>query len=230
MRNIKKLKLLGTVSCIAILGTSCLFAAQLPKKFPFKDKDALKEWEEKIFKGRVVYSVKGKRNDGYLSAYSKNTASGIIYKIRFYPKRDPMLSWKWKVLRFPKKGKPEVQYGDWIEQDDYAARLYVIFPKLAFNLTKSLEYVWDEDLPEGTIITSPYSKNIKIIVVESGKRNLKRWVFEERNVYEDFIKAFGRNPGEVGAIAIMTDTDNTASTAEAHYDEIKVGYKKDEAR
>lgn len=43
---------------------------------------------------------------------------------------------------------------------------------------------------------------------------------EERNVYEDFKKACGREPGEVGAVAIMTDTDNTASTAEADYDDI----------
>lgn len=231
MKRIKRLKLILAISVfIVIFSVSSIFGAKLPKKFPFKKENALDEWEEKIFKGRVIYSVKVKKTDGYLSAYSKNTASGIIYRIRFYPKREPMVSWKWKVLKFPKKEKLGTSYGDWIEQDDYAARFYVIFPRLAFNLTKSLEYVWDKDLPEGTIITSPYSKNIKIIVIESGNRNLRRWVFEERDVYEDFKKAFGREPGEVGAIAIMTDTDNTASTAEAHYDEIKVGYKKDEGR
>jgi hypothetical protein len=88
-----------------------------------------------------------------------------------------------------------------------------------------LEYVWDKNLPEGAIMTSPYFKNIKIIVAESGEKNLGNWVYEKRNVYEDFKKAFSRKPPEVGAIAIMTDTDNTTSTAEANYDEIKVGYK-----
>ena len=50
-------------------------------------------------------------------------------------------------------------------------------------------------------------------------------MYEKRNILEDYKKAFGRKPGKVGAIAIMTDTDNTRSTAEAHYDELKVGYK-----
>jgi hypothetical protein len=88
-----------------------------------------------------------------------------------------------------------------------------------------LEYVWDKNLAEGTLMTSPYYKNIKIIVAESGDKNLGKWVSEKRNIYDDFKKAFGYEPGNVGAIAIMTDTDNTLSTAEADYDEIKVGYK-----
>ena len=204
---------------------SNIFAAQLPRKFPFKEEDSLKEWEEKIFRGKVLYSVKVDKNESFLSAYSKDAASGIFYHIKFDPKKNPMASWKWKVLRFPKKGNNSNEGGDWVEQDDYAARFYVIFPKLNFHRSKALEYVWDKSLPVGTIKTSPYSENIKIIVIESGKRHFKKWVFEERDIYEDFKSAFGTEPGKVGAIAIMTDTDNTKSTAEANYDEIKVGYK-----
>ncbi|MDP8292471.1 MAG: DUF3047 domain-containing protein [Candidatus Orphnella occulta] len=221
----KWFSLLILITLIFAAGNPSVLAAQSPKKFPFKEKDALDEWQEKVFRGRVLYSVKAHEDDSYLVAYSDNTASGIFYQIRFDPKQLPMISWKWKVLEFPKKGKPGVGKGGWIEQDDYAARLYVIFPKLSFNLTKSLEYVWDKSLPVGTIKESPYSKNIKIIVIESGSRNINKWVQEKRNIYEDYVSAFGRKPGKVGAIAIMTDTDNTSSTAEAHYDELKVRYK-----
>ena len=221
----KWFSLLFLIIFISTAGNPFVFASQLPKKFPFQEKDALNEWQEKIFKGRVLYSVKANKNDSYLAAYSNDTASGIFYEIRFNPKQLPMISWKWKVLKFPKKGKLTSEGSGWIEQDDYAARLYVIFPKLSFNLTKSLEYVWDKSLPVGTIKESPYSKNIKIIIIESGSKNINKWVREKRNIYEDYKKAFGRKPGKVGAIAIMTDTDNTQSTAEAHYDELKVGYK-----
>jgi hypothetical protein len=221
----KWFSLLFLIIFISVIGNIFALAAQLPKKFPFEEKDALDEWQEKIFKGRVLYSVKTNKDDSYLAAYSDDTASGIFYRIRYNPEQLPMISWKWKVLKFPKKGKPGSKSGGWIEQDDYAARLYVIFPKLSFNLTKSLEYVWDKTLPVGTIKESPYSKNIKIIIIESGSKNINKWVHEKRNIYEDYKKAFGRKPGKVGAIAIMTDTDNTQSTAEAHYDELKVGYK-----
>ncbi len=221
----KWFNLLVLITLVFAAGNPSALAAQSPKKFPFKEKDALDEWQEKVFRGRVLYSVKTQEDDSYLVAYSDNTASGIFYQIRFDPKKLPMISWKWKVLEFPKKGKIGGGNGGWIEQDDYAARLYVIFPKLSFNLTKSLEYVWDKSLPVGTIKESPYSKNIKIIVIESGSGNINKWVQEKRNIYEDYIKAFNRKPGKVGAIAIMTDTDNTSSTAEAHYDELKVRYK-----
>ncbi len=221
-----RVKPLLTILILSLfLQSSNIFAVQLPRKFPFKEGDALKEWEEKIFRGKVLYSVKVDKNDSFLSAYSKDSASSIFFYIKFDPKKNPMASWKWKVLRFPKKANNSNEGGDWIEQDDYAARFYVIFPKLNFHRSKALEYVWDKSLPVGTIKTSPYSENIKIIVIESGKRRFKKWVFEERNICEDFKSAFGMEPGKVGAIAIMTDTDNTKSTAEANYDEIKVGYK-----
>jgi hypothetical protein len=200
-------------------------AAGITKWFSFDRKDALTEWQEKIFKGRVLYSVKVERTGGYLTAYSKNSASGIFYEIRFNPKKQPLVSWKWKVIKFPERQEGQYGTSKWIEKDDYATRFYVIFPSFIFTRTKSLEYVWDKFLPEGTIMTSPYYKNIKIIVAESGEKNLGKWVYEKRNIYEDFKMVFGREPGNVGAIAIMTDTDNTISTAEADYDEIKVGYK-----
>lgn len=199
------------------------------KWFSFDRHDALSEWKEKVFKGRVVYSVKVDDKDGgFLSAYSKDAASGIVYRIKFDPKKHPMASWKWKVIKFPERlddAKALRTPASWIEKDDYATRFYVIFPALIFTNIKTLEYVWDKTLAEGTVMTSPYYKNIKIIVAESGEANLGKWVYEERNIYEDYKKAFGRKPGYVGAIAIMTDTDNSISTAEADYDEIKVGYE-----
>jgi hypothetical protein len=194
--------------------------------FKFDKQTALREWEEKIFKGRVLYSVKVDKIDGFLSAYSKSAASGIIYRLKFDPLEKPLVSWKWKVIKFPERKKVIPAKSVWIEEEDYAARFYIIFPKFPFFRVQCLEYVWDKQLPKGKILTNPYFKNLKIMVLESGEENLGKWVYVERNIVEDFKKAFGRNPGKVGAIAIMTDADNTLSTAEAQYDEVKVGYEK----
>lgn len=194
--------------------------------FKFNKKSALNEWQEKIFKGRVLYSVITDRTDGYLDAYSNNSASGILYWLRFDPIKKPMVSWKWKVIKFPETTAQVYAGEGWLEKDDYAARFYIIFPKFPFFRVKCLEYVWDKDLPPGTVLTNPGFKNLKIIVAESGEENLGNWVYMERNVYEDFKKIFGHVPTNVGAIAIMTDSENTASTVQAQYDEIKVGYEK----
>ncbi|MFH1441805.1 MAG: DUF3047 domain-containing protein [Candidatus Omnitrophota bacterium] len=195
--------------------------------FKFDDQNGLAGWQEKIFKGRVFYNLKKSDSNGYLDAYSDNAASGIFHWLKFNLKNDPMVSWKWKVIKFPeKKGGPVAQTDNWIEQDDYAARFYVIFPRFPFFKLKALEYVWDKDLPKETVLQNPKFKNLKIIVAESGEKNKGKWVTVERNVYDDFKRVFAQDPPEAGAIAVMTDTENTASTAHAEYDEIKVGYGK----
>lgn len=218
-------KLIAGIFIVGIIYSAVAFAIQLPKWFPFQVKSALEEWEEKVFKGRVLYSIETSSKESYLSAYSEKTASGIFYRIVFSPKQEPMVSWKWNVLRFPDRQSGKGTDDGWIEKDDYAARFYVIFPGFVFSRMKCLEYVWAKDIADGTIMSSPYFDAIKIIVAESGEKNKGKWVFEERNVYEDYRKVFGREPGKVGGIAIMTDTDNTVSIAEAQYDEVRVGYR-----
>ncbi len=201
------------------------------KWFLFNRENALEEWQEKIFRGKVLYVVVPQKDKGYLLAKSDKSASGIFYKLSYDPRKCPMISWKWKVVAFPDKETYVKTSKAWIEGDDYAARVYVIFPAFYFMNTKCLEYVWDESLPEGKIITSPFFKNIKLIVAESGSANLGKWVFEERDIVEDFARAFGRPLNlKVSAIAIMTNADNTASFAQAEYGDIKVGYEKDEKK
>ena len=197
----------------------------LPKIFLFNHEGALSEWQEKVFKDQVLYTVESLPDGGQLAAKSDQACSGLIYKIKFNIHELPMMSWNWKVTKFPTKTDTTDESGSWVEKDDYAARVYVIFPSWNFMNIKTIEYIWDEDRPEGTVLTSPYFKNIKLIVVESGKSNMNEWVFEERNIYADYKKAFNKKPPKyAGAIALMTDSDNTLSTAEALYKDIKVGY------
>jgi len=61
-----------------------------------------------------------------------------------------------------------------------------------------------------------------MIVIESGPENAGCWLSEERNIKNSFIKAFGEAPPKVGAIAIMTDTDDTGESAQAWYGPIQI--------
>jgi len=49
---------------------------------------------------------------------------------------------------------------------------------------------------------------------------LNQWLNEERNIYEDYKKAFGEEPSMISGVAIMTDTDNTGESATAYYGDI----------
>ena len=199
--------------------------AEIVKDFPFPDKDSLKEWEEKIFRGKVVYTVEQNEPLSYVRATSNKTASALYYKIKLDAKgKDPVISWKWNVSKFPEKQKEESLETE--NEDDFAARVYVIFPAMFFTNSKVLEYVWAEKLPEGSIGTSPYSKNIKLIVARSGQNKDGKWYQEDRDITADYIKAFGVKPEyNIGAVAFMTNTEHTGTSADAMYDEIKLGYK-----
>ena len=77
------------------------YKVQLVKFFPFSQESALKEWEEKIFKGKVIYKVEKEGSLSYVRASSSDAASALYYKIRLAAKnKHPVISWKWNVEKF----------------------------------------------------------------------------------------------------------------------------------
>ena len=86
----------------------------------------------------------------------------------------------------------------------------------------TLMYVWCNTREPGTVINNPRTDRIRKLVVESGTQNLNHWLDYERDIRADFEKAFGEPPGALLGIGIMTDTDNTHSTARAWYGKVKL--------
>ena len=200
---------------------------QLVKWFPFSDENSLNEWEEKVFKGKVVYRIESREDLSFVRATSDAAASALYYKIKIDAKtRQPLVTWKWRVDKFPVKKNPEnleVQ-----NEDDFAARVYVIFTAGFILNSKVLEYVWTETLPVGATGTSPYSKNIKLMVLESGRSEDGQWRTEERDILADYRKMFGQSPErDMGMVGFMTNTEHTRTSANAMYDDIKIGYRVD---
>ncbi|HEY9447967.1 MAG TPA: DUF3047 domain-containing protein, partial [Burkholderiales bacterium] len=84
----------------------------------------------------------------------------------------------------------------------------------------ALCYVWDSRLPVGTILTSPYTSRVRIVVAESGTARVNTWTSVERDVEKDFRRAFGEEPPAISGVALATDTDNTREDATAWYGDI----------
>ena len=174
-------------------------------------------WEAKVFNGKTLY--KAVREDGVpaVMAQARGTASGLFYKIKYDPKKTPWLTWKWKVDHVLKKGDARTKKGD-----DYAARVYVVFPSLLFWRTKAINYIWANRLPKGAAVPNRYTANAMMVAVESGPVNTGRWITEKRNILADYRRLFKEDPPKVGAIAIMTDTDTTGEEATAWYGAISI--------
>lgn len=205
------------------------YKTEMVKYFQFSQNGSLEEWEEKVFKGRVIYEIEKDRDLSYVRAKSESAASALYYKIKLDVRgQHPIISWKWKVNAFPKKSSPENIETE--NEHDFAARVYVIFPAGFITNWKVLEYIWAETLPVGTTGTSPYSKNIKLTVLRSGPVKEGEWFQEERDIVADYTRAFGEPPRHnVGAVSFMTNAEHTSTSADADYDDIKLGYLEDRA-
>ena len=188
--------------------------------FDFNEKNALAKWEEKLFQGRVAYWIDFEKGDGFIHSKSKQSASAIFYRIKFDVSNYPYVSWKWRIGKFPEKSHSK----DPKEKDDFAARFYIVFVSRFFTNFKCVEYVWDEFLPEGTTLESPYADHIKQMVVQSGPSKSGEWVSETQNIFEDYQKLFGGPPKlKVAAIALMTSSAGSQSEAEGFFDDIRIG-------
>ena len=173
-------------------------------------------WEKKVFKGETVYRQVLEEGRPAVKAESRATASALIYKVSLDPKTYPRLSWSWKIVHTIGKGDGRTKAGD-----DYAARVYVVFPSALFWRTRAVSYIWANRLPRGAFLPNAFTGNAVMVAVESGDGNAGRWIDEERDLVEDYRRAFGEDPPAIGAVAIMTDTDNTGGEADAWYGAIR---------
>jgi len=162
-----------------------------------------------------------------VKALAEASASGLTREVKINPKEYPVVQWRWKVSNILKKGDVRKKEGD-----DYPARIYITFKydssKLSFFEKRKYEaikllygqypplgainYIWESKAPVGTMVPNPFTDRVMMFVVETGLSKLNQWVNEERNIFEDYKKAFGQEPSMISGVAIMTDTDNTGES------------------
>jgi hypothetical protein len=184
----------------------------------------------------TVYALVSDAGRTVLHARSDAATAGIVRELRVDPATHPLLAWRWRTARLVSKGELASKSGD-----DFAARLYVTFDvdearlsagdrmklglaRLAFGNDVPLAalcYVWDARAPVGTMVPNAYTDRVRMVVVDSGPGKLGQWVEHERNVAEDFRRAFGHEPPAVTGVIVSTDTDNTGESAETWYGDVR---------
>ncbi|HFD92561.1 MAG TPA: DUF3047 domain-containing protein [Gammaproteobacteria bacterium] len=169
-----------------------------------------------------------------VKAESDASASALIRQVDIDPARHPVLRWRWKITALLPGSDIHRKDGD-----DYPARLYITFAydaghmslgrRLRYQAARlihgdipaaALNYVWARRAPPGTVTPNAYTDFTRMIVVESGPTHVGQWREEQRNVREDFQRAFGFPPPRITGVAIMTDSDDTGGRATAYYGDI----------
>lgn len=158
------------------------------------------------------------------------------------PSNTSTLKWRWRLDEPVAKANLRAKAGD-----DSALKLCVMFDmptdglpfseRALLGLARSISgerlpaatlcYVWDTNLPAGTLIDNAYTKRVKFWVLDGkgSDANLSSWKSHERNVSEDFIKAFGAESKDVPpieAIVVGADSDNTSGSSLAFVGDISL--------
>jgi hypothetical protein len=198
----------------------------LLEKFSFEKPEDLALWEEKSFNGKTVYTLAVENGRPYLAADSRKACSGLYRSVQVEPTEDLFVEWTWRARTFPSKAVPP--RFDQRGQDDFAARIYLVFPGTNFFKSNVIEYLWDEHAQKDFMATSPYSDRIKMIVAASGKAAGDGWLTHRRNVVEDYVRLFGKPPTRpLGIVAVMSDSDNTGTAAAADFGTLRLFRKAD---
>ncbi len=176
----------------------------------------LSGWQSKAFAGETRYSLQNKDGRTALRADSNAAASGLYREVNIDLGKTPILNWTWQAGNILSGADERTRAGD-----DYSARVYVVFSGgLMFWRTRAINYVWSNRQPVDSSWHNAFTGNARMIAVESGPARLNQWVSEKRDVRADYKRLFGEAPDRVDAVAIMTDTDNTRTTATAWYGDI----------
>ena len=172
------------------------------------------EWKPRKDEGREVYRVQEEGNQRFLHAEAKGTG---IQAGRETPGWDlekyPILTWSWRPREFP-KGADERKSGT----NDSALSVYVAVPFSKVRGPKAVKYVWSEKLPVGTRLESNGGLTQARVLRSGAPTSRDAWVEERVNALQEWKAAFKESATpKVGGIAVLTDSDDTKSTASGDY-------------
>ncbi len=173
-------------------------------------------WKARESAGRAVYSVRSDRDGVFLHAESTGNAHSIGRDVSVDPAEYPRFSFAWRAIALPDGGNENAR-----ETNDGALGVYVIFEGWSIP-PRAIKYVWSTTLPERTVTVSPYSGKTKVVVLRSGTGRVGQWVNETVNIREDYRRLFGEEEvPRVRGIGILTDSDDTGSSAAGDYGEFR---------
>ncbi len=181
----------------------------------FSQRD-LSGWETERFLGETRYQLAEEGRLSVLRADSHASASGLLRRITIELDKTPYLHWSWRVDHTLLGNDEQSRSGD-----DYPARVYVVFSGgLRFWRTRAINYVWSSHQPVGATWPNAFTRQARMLAVDSGNAQFGQWVTHRRDIRADYRQLFGEEIRSADAIAIMSDSDNTGQQATAWYGDI----------
>ncbi len=195
------------------------------------------QWREVKFPGKsaTAYSPASGAGQRWLRADAQRSASMLSQKLDVDVRQHPKIRFEWWVELGLSQADVALR-----EREDSPARLILAFEgdrsefsardaslsELSQLLTgepmpyATLMYVWCPQRPVGSVVHNPRTDRIRKIVVANP--SAAGAITIERDILADYQEAFGKTPGRLVGIAIMTDSDNTQGRARTLYGPISI--------
>ncbi len=204
------------VASLALI-LNLMATATLAQQVSFSD------WRDQRFQlfNRVDFGKAGST----LSIRADDAASMIYRTLPMSSWGARMASWSWDVAQSVPATKLDQRGGD----DRNIALYFAFMPEAAAeamgsnpNIRKMLRnpegrvlvYVHGGDAGRGTFLRTPYLENRGMVVIRRGAGTGGN--SEQVDLAADYARAFGGTPGELVAVAVSADSDDTGSVIEAH--------------
>ena len=175
-------------------------------------------WENKaFFKKLSVYTVEGAGTNAFVHGVAQYGCSALAHPLNLPPPAKLTLRWRWKITGVQTNGSERN-----LQQFDHAARVFVAFDTL-IGPARTLNYLWGDAEPAGTVLAHPKSERAQLFVLESGNTRAGQWVSESRDLTADWKKVFpDRAMPKIIGIGLMTDSDSLGGTLEGDYADIEL--------
>jgi hypothetical protein len=162
---------------------------------------------------------------GKIMVVEANKATGVMLsapsKVDLI--KTPVMRWRWRVVN------PVVLKAGEKEPDDQAAVVY--FGDGTLLKQRCVGYRWEVGTPLDTNGRERYAAGMMTVdhtTIRNRTTPVGQWVIEERNVVEDYRKAYGKMPDSYFIISVGANSQYTGSSTRAEIDFIEFIPKREE--
>jgi len=176
------------------------------------------DWKARKETGKSVYSVQEEGGKRFLRAVSMKVGIQAAREVQSWDLTTyPILAWSWRPREFPKGADERDE-----RRNDSVLAVYMLVPHSRVAGPKAVKYIWSEKVPAGTRLASNGGLT-QVRVLRSGTEGRGEWRQEKVNVLEDYRRYFdAKEPPKPIGIAVLTDSDETKSSAAGDYADFKV--------
>src|SRR5262245_24618052 len=174
------------------------------------------EWKARKDSGKEAYLVQEDGVKRFLHAHAKNLGVQAAKEYEWDLNAYPVLTWSWRAVEFPRDAHEKDG------KNDSVLAVYLMVPYSKIRGPKAVKYIWSEKVPVDTRLESNGGLT-QVRVLESGTDRRGQWVEERVNVRDDYMKYFDEKTAPKAAgIAVLTDSDDTKSSAQGDYTNFRV--------